>query len=90
MVNIAGSLTIEARVNGEEIRIAFTDTGHGIPDGKTETIFEPFAGNFREGMGIGLALCRRVIGEHGGTIAVISVPHERTTFEVGLPLCIAS
>ena len=90
MAGIKGSLTIEARKNGGGIAIAFTDTGHGIPDDKTETIFEPFAGNFREGMGMGLALCRRVVEEHGGTIAVISVPHERTTFEVGLPLCIAS
>jgi two-component system sensor histidine kinase PilS (NtrC family) len=90
MGNTPGALTIQARQNGSGVRIAFSDTGPGIPPEKVEEIFQPFAGNFREGLGIGLALCRRVVREHGGTIEVASVPHERTTFEVGLPLCTES
>ncbi len=84
-----GSVTIAARAGDGRARVAFTDTGPGVVAGQEEIIFEPFSGNFQGGLGVGLALCKRVLSEHGGTIRVSSSPGH-TVFEVELPLCTES
>ena len=54
-----------------------------------ERIFEVFqrlhSHGEREGTGIGLALCERVVDRHGGEIGIDSEPGEGTTFTVALP-----
>ncbi len=84
-----GRVAIAARAEDGRARIAFADTGPGVPPGEEERIFEPFSGNFQGGLGVGLALCKRVLTDHGGTIRVASAPGQ-TVFEVELPLCTAS
>jgi hypothetical protein len=84
-----GRVDIAARAEDGRVRIAFSDTGPGVPPGEEERIFEPFSGNFQGGLGVGLALCKRVLTDHGGTIRVASAPGQ-TVFEVDLPLCTAS
>ena len=69
------------------VRLAVADTGPGIPPAVRARIFEAFyttkpAG---EGTGLGLSLCRSIIEEHGGTIAVESVEGTGTTFVIDLP-----
>jgi two-component system nitrogen regulation sensor histidine kinase GlnL len=60
------------------------DDGVGIPPDLGEDIFEPGVGAFRQGFGLGLALCRDVARAHGGAIAVASAPG-RTVFRIELP-----
>lgn len=79
-----GNLTIRLLANGN-IKIEVEDTGPGISRDKLKEIFEPFSSNFQEGLGIGLALCKRIISEHGGNITVKSEPGLKTIFEVVLP-----
>lgn len=79
-----GKLTIRLKRN-ENTKIEIEDTGPGIPKDKELEIFEPFSSNFQEGLGIGLALCKRIISEHGGNIFVKSVPGTKTIFEVVIP-----
>ena len=68
------------------------DTGSGIAEGDLPRIFERFyrvdkarAGD-RGGVGLGLAICQEIISSHGGTIDVVSVLGEGTTFTVRMPL----
>src|SRR2546426_4799864 len=72
----------------ERVRLTVADTGPGIALEIREKIFEPFfttkpAG---EGTGLGLSLCRGIIEEHGGTIAIQSEPGQGATFVIELPL----
>jgi PAS domain S-box-containing protein len=70
--------------------IAVTDNGIGFKQEHSEKIFRMFerlnARTQYEGSGIGLAICRKIVERHGGTIAVTSTTGEGTTFSVGLPV----
>jgi len=70
------------------VETAIKDNGPGIPRDVQARIFEPFFSTKTTGSGIGLALCRDLVAEHGGTITVASVPGE-TIFTVRLPVSAA-
>ena len=57
--------------------IEVADRGPGIPDDEREKIFEPFFTGKTQGTGLGLAVARRVVELHGGTIAVARRPRRR-------------
>ncbi|NMG41859.1 GAF domain-containing protein [Chelativorans sp. ZYF759] len=61
-------LRISAFGVGEAIEVAVIDTGHGIPAGMEERLFEPFHASTTSGMGVGLSLCRTIVQAHGGRI----------------------
>jgi len=70
------------------LTLIVSDTGEGIPEENIEKIFDPFfttKGN-GEGTGLGLAVCRKIIEQHGGRISVSSRPGEGTEFRISLPL----
>ncbi len=69
-----------------EIDIAFEDTGPGIMDSNQYRVFEPFFTTKYKGKGIGLALCKNVIEEHGGEILVESQKDKGTKFIIKLPI----
>ena len=80
-------LRIEALPGG---RVRFSDNGIGIPPAQWETVFEEFVrlpGQGREvpGSGLGLALCRRIMRLHGGSLRVAASSPEGTTFELTFP-----
>ncbi len=67
------------------VEVRFTDTGPGISPDDREHLFEPFFTTRPEGTGLGLALCREIILQHGGQIeAEADVPG--ATFRVVLPV----
>jgi len=71
-------------------RVRFSDNGVGIPEAEWERIFGEFyrlSGQGREvpGSGLGLALCRRIMHLHGGTLRVAASSPEGTTFELTFP-----
>jgi two-component system, NtrC family, nitrogen regulation sensor histidine kinase NtrY len=59
--------------------IEVTDNGSGIATEHLDRVFVPFFTTKNTGSGIGLSLCRQIMRLHRGTIAVSSVPGERTT-----------
>ena len=66
-----GTIILEAATTDSgHLRIAVTDTGSGIPAAEAERIFERFVklDNFKEGIGLGLTLCRSLMTRLGGTI----------------------
>ncbi|MCG3126945.1 MAG: Sensor protein FixL [Phycisphaerae bacterium] len=72
-----GILTVRARPDDEMVRIEVKDTGVGIPQDRLENLFNPFLASppgeeLRDWsqIGIGLAVCRRLVHENGGTIEV--------------------
>jgi signal transduction histidine kinase len=68
-----------------QIRVEIRDTGCGIPPELFSRIFEPFASAKERGTGLGLAVSRRIVEEHGGAIMVRSSSPRGTVFEVTLP-----
>ncbi len=74
----------------QKVEVSIADTGPGIPEAKQENIFE---GHFRlqrdeekEGYGLGLSLCRKIIRAHYGQIGVNSVPGQGSCFLFTLPV----
>jgi signal transduction histidine kinase len=73
-----------ARV-GDHVEISVTDTGSGIAPERLPAIFEDFVTTKRRGLGLGLAISKRIVEQLGGTIAVSSELGRGTTFTVKLP-----
>lgn len=75
---------------GEELVCWISDEGCGMDAVTQKHLFERFyqgdTSHAAEGNGLGLALCKRIVELHGGSIEVDSVPGRGTTFEVRLPL----
>jgi signal transduction histidine kinase len=84
-----GIISIRATSNQETMRVEVKDTGHGIPSGFQEKIFEKFGQvetRQRTGSGLGLTFCKMAVDAHGGKIWVESVEGEGSTFIFELPL----
>jgi two-component system sensor histidine kinase VicK len=81
-----GRLTISARSEDGGVCIAFEDEGPGVPPGLQEQIFRPFftTKGPGKGTGLGLAVSRRIIEGHGGTLSVREAERGGARFEVRL------
>jgi two-component system NtrC family sensor kinase len=73
-----------ARV-GDHVEISVTDTGSGIAPERLPLIFEDFVTTKRRGLGLGLAISKRIVEQLGGSIAVASELGRGTVFTVRLP-----
>jgi signal transduction histidine kinase len=67
-------------------RITFCDTGAGIPEAIMQRIFEPFVTSKERGTGLGLAVSRRIIEQHGGRLTAANGASRGAVFVVELPL----
>jgi PAS domain S-box-containing protein len=81
-----GTLVISSRVEGENVEFTFTDTGIGMSEQTKSKIFMPLFTTKAQGMGFGLAICKRIIEAHGGRITVESSLSKGTTFSLTLPM----
>ena len=81
-----GQLEVQTERAGREVRIAVRDTGPGIPRAILPRIFEPFYTTKPRGIGLGLAIARCIIDEHGGRVLVGSEEDGGTCFTVALPI----
>jgi PAS domain S-box-containing protein len=61
-------IELETRDVGDAVGVSIHDHGHGIPPERLDTIFEPFFTTKSSGLGIGLAICRRIVEVHDGSI----------------------
>jgi len=80
-----GTLTITSEKVKGYIQIDFADTGDGMPSDVLEKLWTPFFTTKAKGMGIGLAICKRIVDAHGGKIEVKSTEGKGTVFSVFLP-----
>lgn len=72
--------------NYSKVQVEIKDTGEGVPGEVMEKIFEPFFTTKKGSMGLGLAISRRIIEQHGGKISVESRQNIGTTFTITLPV----
>jgi PAS domain S-box-containing protein len=72
---------------GDYVRLSVSDTGHGINEYTLSHMFDPFftTKNFDEGTGMGLAVVKSIVENHGGAVYVYSEPGKGSTFEVLFP-----
>jgi signal transduction histidine kinase len=80
-----GALKVTLRPHKNNIRFEVSDTGQGIAPEALGQIFEPYFSTKETGIGLGLALTRKLIEDHGGQIMVSSEVGVGTTFTVILP-----
>jgi len=84
-----GSLNVATEVDsaGGQARIRVRDTGTGIPPEVLAQIFDPFftTKEDQQRTGLGLAVARSIVEQHGGEIAVESAPGKGTEFTISLP-----
>ena len=72
--------------DGEFAVISVSDTGSGIAEEVRERLFDPFMTTKKEGMGVGLSICRTIVEAHGGAIWADNNPGGGATFSFTLPL----
>ncbi|OGO20787.1 MAG: hypothetical protein A2Z15_01990 [Chloroflexi bacterium RBG_16_50_11] len=82
----AGELNISTNSDENYVSIIFQDTGCGIPKENMEKIFEPLFTTKPKGIGLGLAISKRLVEQNGGKIEVASEVGKGTTFTVKLPI----
>ena len=90
LLNAAGGTPHEIRLTARRmdetmIEIAISDTGPGIAQQVAAHLFEPFASSKPDGVGLGLAICRTIIREHGGELWCECDPQSGTSFLFTLP-----
>jgi len=78
-------LLIASRLENGAVRMSVTDRGRGIPAEKTEQVFERFFTTKKEGMGLGLSICRSIIDAHEGKIWATHNADRGATFHFSLP-----
>ncbi|HVO97927.1 MAG TPA: ATP-binding protein [Bryobacteraceae bacterium] len=82
-----GVVTVRTQLVGDDkVEVAVIDRGSGIEAKNLESIFNPFFTTKPDGVGLGLAICSKIVDEHGGHIAVESTPGEGSVFRVTLPV----
>ncbi len=80
-----GRVTIATARAGDQVEISVTDTGSGIPADRLSAIFDDFVTTKRRGLGLGLAISKRIVEQLNGTIDVQSEMGRGTAFILRFP-----
>jgi signal transduction histidine kinase len=82
-----GRITVDAQEQNGSITLRVADTGPGIPPEVRDRLFEPFASaGKKNGTGLGLALARQTVLDHGGDMWAESLPGRGAQFFLRLPV----
>ncbi len=81
-----GKIVVNSNLFEGRLDISFSDTGAGIADDVLPKLFTPLFTTKAQGMGFGLAICRRIVEAHGGAIAVKTIRGKGTSFTITLPI----
>lgn len=82
----SGTIEVNVRLADKEARITIKDTGQGMTPENLRKAGTPFYTTKEQGTGMGLAICQRVVKNHGGRIEIFSQEKKGTTVEVYLPI----
>jgi PAS domain S-box-containing protein len=80
-----GVIEIASRTVADQVELAVRDNGSGIPSELEARLFEPFFTTKKEGMGMGLAISRSIIDEHGGTLRLRQPSETGAVFSFVIP-----
>ncbi|MGB9022215.1 MAG: PAS domain S-box protein, partial [Candidatus Bathyarchaeia archaeon] len=81
-----GTLTIASTRSGDNVHITFKDTGEGMTTEDLTRIWSPLFTTKAKGIGLGLAIAKRFVEAHGGSISVETKLGKGSTFTVTIPL----
>jgi signal transduction histidine kinase/putative methionine-R-sulfoxide reductase with GAF domain len=84
-MSAGGGVTVQTRLEDGMVWIDVSDTGKGIPEDMLPNLFDPFFTTRPDGTGLGLAVTKKIIVDHGGDIDVRSKLGVGTTFTISLP-----
>jgi two-component system sensor kinase FixL len=80
-------LSVRAADQGDGFTVvSVSDTGSGMSEEVRGRLFEPFMTTKKDGMGVGLSICRTIVEAHGGSIWAVNNPGRGATFAFTLPL----
>jgi signal transduction histidine kinase len=84
MIDGPGSITLGIQRNGHDVVLDVIDTGSGIAESLRERVFDPYVTtrNVGEGMGLGLAISRKIMLDHGGDLQLLTTSGEGSTFRL--------
>lgn len=86
MEGIGGTITVRLdRLEPNSVSIAVTDSGTGMDRETLDNLFEPYFSTKNTGTGLGMAIARRTMTDHGGRIGAVSEPGKGTTITMVLP-----
>ena len=81
-----GSLAVEIRPPDRgQVELRISDTGPGITPPRLPYVFEPFVSGKESGLGLGLAVSRRIAADHGGSLEASNRPDGGACFVLRLP-----
>ena len=80
-----GDVAISTEATPERVRVRVSDTGCGIPPDRLAAIFDDFVTTKRRGLGLGLAISKKIVEQLGGQISVASEVGRGTTFVLEFP-----
>jgi signal transduction histidine kinase len=80
-----GLIVVASEARGDRVQVRIYDTGCGIPAERLGQIFEDFVTTKRRGLGLGLAISKKIVEQLGGTISVASEVGKGTTFVLEFP-----
>ncbi|HEX5212179.1 MAG TPA: MASE4 domain-containing protein [Pseudolabrys sp.] len=84
---VGGSLYVRTERRGSTaVAVCVQDTGPGIAPEQMDRIFDPFVTTKKDGMGMGLAICRMIVERHGGELSMSPDVDIGARFEIVLPL----
>jgi len=81
-----GEIAAELKIQGKQVIVEFRDNGKGIPESLRDKIFSPNFSTKNSGMGLGLAISRKIVEQLGGAITYQTKEGVGTTFTITLPV----
>jgi signal transduction histidine kinase len=81
-----GILKLSSKKSDSKVEIVLADSGSGVPEKVMENLWKPLQTTKAKGLGLGLAICKRVVDAHGGDITVKSKIGEGTSIAIRLPI----
>ena len=89
VVDVGGKISVRIEKadtpSGPRLRTEISDNGRGVPRKDWENVFEPFYTTNASGIGLGLAIARKILEQHDGTIRVRAQEGQGSCFEILLP-----
>jgi signal transduction histidine kinase len=86
MIDTGGTIKIKALLCWDNIHIEFIDSGGGFRELSTSQAIQPFMTTKPGRMGLGLALCRQIIFDHGGDLEIVNEKNKGTSVIIKLPI----
>ena len=80
-----GTISMSISSDDDTVSVRIADSGEGMSPERLAHLFEPYRTTKEHGTGLGMMISKRIVDDHGGTIAVESEPGQGTVFTVRLP-----